>query len=111
MVTPRRFLPLTLALALPLAGVLLAGPTAMAQGATQPEKTQPEKPQTELQAARVNIACGRGTSPGIWLSPGQLRLAELIERHSRAPWPDAIGAADLMTAWDRAMVVARQLER
>lgn len=66
-------------------------------------------PMTELQAIRINTHV-RARTDG-WkrvLSPRQLELLRVIEKHSEAKWPNAVGK-DVRKAWDAAHAVRAKL--
>jgi hypothetical protein len=60
-------------------------------------------PMTETQASRVNGALSAGGDVFLLLSPSQRRLHAAIAANPHAGWVDAIGAADLREAFDRAL--------
>ncbi len=67
-------------------------------------------PMTQLQACRINSAIGRKTDPRGFLSPRQIQLLSIVERHPKALWPMAAGATDLAAAWKHAQAVVRSVE-
>ena len=67
-------------------------------------------PMTRLQACRINSAIGRKADPRGFLSPRQIQLLSIVERHPKALWPVAAGTSDLAAAWKRVQTVARSVE-
>lgn len=62
-------------------------------------------PMTSLQACRVNAALGQKQDPGVYLSPRQLALLDVVMAKPNAGWPNAIGA-QFAAAWTRAAAIA-----
>ena len=63
-------------------------------------------PMTELQAMRVNAELGAKKDGLGWLSPRQKELLVAIQKSPDAGWPVALGAEDIVVAWDRAQKIA-----
>ena len=66
-------------------------------------------PMTATQASRVNAALGHGKSPRAFLSARQVALYALIRKHPKAPWPNVLGAVDIIKAWQQTQAVAGAL--
>lgn len=66
-------------------------------------------PMTGLQAARVNAAVGARADFTSYLSPRQLSLLDVIQRHPKAGWQNAVGSDDLVSAWTQAAATAQKL--
>ena len=63
-------------------------------------------PMTELQAMRVNAELGIKEDGLGWLSPRQRELLVAIQASPDAGWPVALGADDIVVAWERAQKIA-----
>lgn len=67
-------------------------------------------PMTDLQAARVNAAVGSRADFIRYLSPRQLALLRVIQKHPQAGWPDMIGHGDLIGSWQKVTEKAAALD-
>ena len=63
-------------------------------------------PMTELQAMRINAELGAKKDGLGWLSPRQKELLVAIQKSPDAGWPVALGAEDIVVAWDQAQKIA-----
>lgn len=59
-------------------------------------------PMTSLQACRANSLMAQGRAPEPVLSPRQVALGRQVQAHPGKKWANAIGAADLIKAWEAA---------
>lgn len=66
-------------------------------------------PMTGFQQALVNAALGDSKDPMELLSPRQLDLYGVIQKHPNAEWKNAIGRNDLRAAWTAAAELAEKL--
>jgi hypothetical protein len=65
-------------------------------------------PMTSLQACRANALVGSGQLPTPVLSPRQVVLGRYVQAHPKAKWKNAIGAADLVKAWENTVAQVEQ---
>ena len=62
-------------------------------------------PMTSTQASRVNSAIGKRQSPNKYLSPGQIKLLNIIRESNELNWQEAIDR-DFTQAWESALLTA-----